>query len=862
GVLVREVAALYDAFSRGQPSPLPPLPLQYADYAVWQRQWLQGDVLQTQLDYWKQKLAGVSALELPTDKPRPAVQSFRGAQVPVTLTAEASGRLKTLGLQEGVTPFMLLLGAFQVLLSRYSGQDDVTVGSPIASRQRGELEDLIGFFVNTLVLRARVDSGHSFRTLLQQVKETALGAYAHQDVPFERLVEELQPTRDRSRSPLFQVLFSLQNAPTSAPLREQSLVLHPLEVDTATAKFELQLILSDTPDGYQGTLVFNTDLFESATAARMAAHFLRLVEALVARPEVPLASVSMLSDAERQQVLVDWNATASDYPREASIHSLFQAQAVRTPDSIAAVAEGGTLTYRQLNERANQLASFLLTLELGPEPRIGVCLHRSLEMVVALLGILKAGGCYVPLDPSQPAQRLAFLFEDSGVAAVLTQQSLASGLPVASRPVVCLDSDWEKVSRQPTTDGSAPVGPEQLAYVTYTSGSTGTPKGVAIPHRGVVRLLFGSSFVRLGPEAVVLQLAPLAFDASTLEVWGALLHGGRLVLFPQAIPDLEELGRALIRHRVSVLWLTAALFDQMQQEQPQALAGVPQLLAGGDVLPVPRVRERLAQSRGLINGYGPTEGTTFTTCHPLSPGDTVGDSVSIGRPIANTQVYVLDAAMQPLPVGVAGELFIGGDGLARGYLGRPALTAERFVPHPFSSAPGARLYRSGDRVCWREDGTLRFLGRVDFQVKVRGFRIELGEIEAVLREHSLVTEATVLVREDVPGDKRLVAYVVPAELDTVRLREHLRQRLPEYMVPSAFVALTAFPLSAHGKVDRKALPAPEAPSASTTEQVPPRSALEARLVSLWEQVLRRSPVGIHDNFFELGGHSLLATQLV
>ncbi|NOK22422.1 amino acid adenylation domain-containing protein, partial [Corallococcus carmarthensis] len=861
GVLVREVAALYEAFSQGRPSPLPPLPVQYADYAVWQRQWLQGDVLQAQLDYWKQQLSGAAPLELPTDKPRPPVQSSNGSQVPVVLTAETSRRIKALGLQEGVTPFMLLLGAFQVLLSRYADQDDVTVGSPIAGRQRAELEDLIGFFVNTLVLRARMAPALSFRALLAQVKETALGAYAHQDVPFERLVEELHLRRDLSRAPLFQVLFSLQGAPDTEPLRERALSLHPLEADTATSKFELQLILSDTPEGFRGTLAFNTDLFEASTASRMAVHFGGLVDALLARPDAPLVNVSMLGEDERRQVLVEWNATASDFPRDASIQSLFHEQALRTPDAIAVEAEGATLTYRQLDARANQLARFLLTLDLGPEPRIGVCLHRSVELVVGLLGILKAGGCYVPLDPSYPAQRLAFLVKDSGVAAVLTQQALTPVLPESSRPVVCLDSDGDQMARQPAEALHTPIHADQLAYVTYTSGSTGTPKGVAIPHRGVVRLLIGSRFVKLGPSEVVLQLAPLAFDASTLEIWGALLHGGRLVLLPQAVPALEELGQALLRHRVSVLWLTAALFDQMQQEQPRALASVAQLLAGGDVLPVPRVRERLALSRGLVNGYGPTESTTFTTCHVMVPGDAVGGSVPIGRPIANTQVYVLDAAMQPVPVGVPGELYIGGDGLARGYLGRPGLTAERFVPNPFAAAPGERLYRSGDRVCWSADGTLRFLGRMDFQVKLRGFRIEPGEVEAVLREHTAVTDATVLVREDVPGDKRLVAYVVPAELNTAALRDHLRQRLPEYLVPSAFVAMEALPLSAHGKVDRKALPAPEVPRGSATRE-PPRNALETHLVSLWEKVLGRDGLGIHDHFFELGGHSLLATQLV
>ncbi|WP_244237808.1 non-ribosomal peptide synthetase, partial [Corallococcus llansteffanensis] len=858
---MREVAALYDAFSRGQPSPLPPLPLQYADYAVWQRQWLQGVVLQTQLDYWKQKLAGVSALELPTDKPRPPVQSFRGAQVPVTLTAEASGRLKTLGLQEGVTPFMLLLGAFQVLLSRYSGQDDVTVGSPIAGRQRGELEDLIGFFVNTLVLRTQVDAQHSFLHLLQQVKETALGAYAHQDVPFERLVEKLQPTRDRSRSPLFQVLFALQNAPTSAPLRGQSLELHRLEVDTTTAKFELQLILSDTPDGYQGALVFNTDLFESATAARMAAHFLRLVEALVARPEAPLASVSMLSDAERQQVLVDWNATASDFPRTSTLPEVFSQVVARFPDKVAVESGDAHLTYRQLDTRANRLAHHLRGLGVATDSRVALAVERSLELVVGLVAILKAGGAYVPLDPSYPRERLIAMVADARPGVLVTTHALLPKLPEGLATVVL---DEVSLDDLPTHALPPAALPNSLAYVDFTSGSTGRPKGVGTPHSAVLRTLFGAGYTHFGPEETFLLLAPLSFDASTFEVWGALLHGSRLVVMPPQPPSLEELGAVLQRSGVTTLWLTSGLFTQMVDGHLEGLRSVRHLLTGGDVVSAPHARRVVETLRvPVINGYGPTESTVFATTFHLTDAAHTGASLPIGRPLGNTRVYVLDAHGQPVPVGVPGELFIGGEGLARGYVEQPALTAERFVPDAFCGQPGARLYRTGDQARWSAQGTLEFLGRLDAQVKLRGYRIELPEVEAALLRHPEVREAVVLVREDAPGDKRLVGYVTtPHALDTALLRAFLQQRLPEYMVPSALVRLDVLPLTAQAKVDRKALPPPEAgASPSADRYVAPRTPTEALLATLWAEVLRRDRVGVTEDFFALGGHSLLAVRL-
>ncbi|SDY32320.1 amino acid adenylation domain-containing protein, partial [Myxococcus xanthus] len=862
GVLVREVGALYEALAQGRESPLPALVVQYADYAAWQRRLLDDPALTPQLDWWRSRLEGAPTLELPTDHARPAVHGAKGATYFFSLPAEQVAGLERVALAHNATLYMVLMAGWQALLARYSGQTDFTVGTTVAARSRPELEGLIGVFVNPLALRCRLDGNPTFSELVTRVREESLGAFAHQEVPFEQLVDALGGERDLSRTPLFQTLFVLLSSDLLQAPSLPGLQIDVLPNATDTSRFDLTLSMMDRGGALDGQLEYSLELFTPDTARRMVEH-LRVLLAAVAdgAGAQRLSELPLMDAGERQQVLSTWNATQAAYPVDATVPSLFAAQALKTPHAVAVEHDGRTLTYAELDTRSNQLAHHLNALGLGAEARVGVFLHRGLDLLVGLLGILKAGCAYVPLDPEYPAQRLAFMAEDSGVAAILTEAALEDELPAGAQVVIVLDDEWTWIERQPSTPVTGGiVGPDQLAYITYTSGSTGTPKGVAIPHRGVVRLLIGSRFVDLGPSEVVLQLAPLAFDASTLEIWGALLHGARLVLYPQRTLDLAELGQALERHHVSVLWLTAALFDQMQQHQPEALRKVRQLLAGGDVLPAPRVRERLAQGVGLVNGYGPTESTTFTACHRMAAGDAVGDSVSIGRPIANTQVYVLDPAMRAAPVGVPGEVFIGGDGLARGYLGQPALTAERFVPNPFGP-PGARLYRSGDRARWLADGTLQFLGRVDFQVKLRGFRIELGEIETALRSHSEVETAIALVREDSPGDRRLVAYVTPEDVDTASLREHLRQRLPEYMVPNAVVVLSTLPLSPNGKVDRKALPAPDLSPAEDT-QTAALPLLQQQLATLFREVLRVERVRPQDDFFELGGHSLLATQLV
>ncbi|WP_164003012.1 non-ribosomal peptide synthetase, partial [Pyxidicoccus caerfyrddinensis] len=867
GVLVREMGALYSAFSEGRPSPLRPLPIQYADYAVWQRQWLQGAVLDEQLAWWKQHLAGAVTLELPTDKPRPPVQTFRGAHVHVALSRTTSEKLQALCQQEGATPFMALLAAFQVLLSRYSGQQDISVGSPIAGRQRGELEGLIGFFVNTLVMRARLDDQSSFLHLLRRVKETALEAYTHQDVPFERLVEELQPARDMSRSPLFQVLFALQNAPTASAeqspeqARKPALALRQLEgVDNPTVRFELELSLSETSEGFQGPLRYNTDLFEPSTAARMAEHFQVLVEALVTQTDAPLASVPMLTQAERRQVLQDWSIAAPNYPRDATLPEVFAHVVARHADKVAVEFGTEKLTYRQLDERSNLLAHHLRRLGVGADSRVALAVERSPELIVSLVAILKAGGAYVPLDPSYPQARLAGMLEDTRPQALVTTRALLPRLPADGLSTVVLED--AALSSEPTHALTPAALPDSLAYVDFTSGSTGRPKGVGTTHRGVLRTLLGTDYAHFGPDEVLLQFAPISFDASTFEIWGALLHGARLVVMPPHAASLEELGRVIESSGVTTLWATIGLFTQLVDTPPPGLLSLKHVMTGGDVVSPAHVRRAVDElSLPVTAFYGPTETTVFATSYPV--GEQVERTVPIGRPIAGTRLYVLDAYGQPVPVGVTGELFIGGDGVARGYVGQPALTAERFIPDAFGSEPGARLYRTGDLVRWRGDGVLDFVGRADTQVKLRGFRIELAEVEAALLAFPDVAQAVALVREDVPGDKRLVGYVAaPESLDLAALRASLKQRLPEYMVPSALVRLDILPLTANAKVDRKALPPPDAAPTSPEDFVAPRTPTEAKLAEMFAGVLRLPQVSVTGNFFELGGHSLLATQLI
>jgi len=873
GILIREMATLYVAFCAGGSSPLPTLPIQYADFAHWQRQWLQGEVLETQIAYWKEQLAGAPALiDLPTDHPRPAVQTFRGAHQSLVLPKRLQEGFKALSRQEGVTQFMTLLAAFKVLLYRYTSQDDLIVGTPIANRNRLETEGLIGFFVNALVLRTDLSGNPSFRELLRRVREVCLGAYGHQDLPFDRLVEELHVQRDLSRNPLFQVMVVLHNA-SLRTVELPGLTLSFVEGDSETAHFDLTLQIVDTEQGLTAALVYNTDLFEVGTIARMLGNFQTLLEAVVADPEQRLSDLPLLTEAERQQLLVEWNDTKTDCPQDLCIHQLFEAQVERTPDAIAVVFEAEQLTYGELNRRANQLAHHLRALGVGPEVLVALCLERSLEMVIGLLGILKAGGAFVPLDPAYPKERLAFMLKDAQVPVLLTQERLVAGLPEQEAKVICLDSGWETIARESGENPGISTLPENLAYVIYTSGSTGQPKGVLVSHGSIADHCWNAQrYYELDSHDVVLQFASLSFDMSVEEILPTLIVGARLVVMGANLWPPAEFHRKVSEFGLTVIDVPPAYWQELAREW----AGVPDLvpniqprlfIVGGDTM-LPEVlklwQRTPVSSIRLLNAYGPTETTITATAFEIAPRpdeNATYQRVPIGRPLANTQIYILDSFLHPVPIGVQGELYIGGTGVARGYLNRPELTAEKFIPDPFSAVLGARMYKTGDLARYRPDGNIEFLGRADHQVKIRGFRIELGEIEAVLGQHTAVRAAVVLAREDAPAEKRLVAYVV-ADSTADELRRFLKDKLPEYMVPAVVVLLKALPVTPNGKVDRRALPAPDRSRPELEKAfVAPRDDLELQLAHIWEEVLGVRPVGVRDNFFELGGHSLLAVRL-
>jgi amino acid adenylation domain-containing protein len=865
GVLLSELSALYAAFLRGEPSPLAAVPVQYADYAAWQRAWMRGEAEARQLAYWRAALADApAALELPTDRPRPPVQRHRGAELRFVFGPALTEAVRGLARREGVTPFIAFLAGLQATLARWSGQDDLVVGTPVAGRRDPALEGLIGFFVNTLAVRTRLDGDPTGAELLARVRGAALGAWEHQDVPFERVVEAVRPGRSLARAPLFQVMFALQNAPGGAaplgPVRARR-----ERVPADRAHFDLTLELEEGEDGIAVLLEYDTELFDRATAERLVRHWERAMAALAADPAGRLSALPLMDEAERNAVVVRANATARPYERDATVHALFAAQAARTPDAPAVVSGDEIVSYAELERRANRLAHHLGALGVGPEGRVGVCLERGTELVIAFLAVLKVGAAYVPLDPDYPAERLAWMEADAGVRVRVTSSALAGRLPCTDLPTVRVDDDAAAIAARPETAPEGSGDADALAYVVYTSGSTGRPKGIGIPHRGVVRLVRGTDYVQVRPDDAVAQASSASFDAITFEVWGALLNGARVVVIPRETTlDPAGLARALVDGGVTTLFLTTALFNTAVRERPEVFRGLRHVLFGGEAVDPEMVRRCLdggAPDR-LLHVYGPTESTTFASWHRVDAVASDAATVPIGWGVANTTLYVLDAAMCPAPVGVIGELYVGGDGLARGYLGRPALTAERFVPDPFAATPGARLYRTGDRVRWTEWG-IEFRGRTDHQVKLRGFRIELGEIESVLLRHAGAREAVAMVREDVPGIRRLVAYAVPgngAARDGEAVREALRRHLPDYMVPSAVVVLHALPLTPNGKVDRAALPIPAAEEEGGGF-VAPRTPTEEALAGIWAEVLG-ARVGVHDDFFALGGHSLLAAQVV
>lgn len=868
GILVRELTAIYEAFAQGKPSPLPELPLQYVDFSAWQRQWLQSERIQLSLTYWQQELGGkLPILNLPIDRPRSAIPNFKGAQATLVLPPTLTAKLKSLSHQEGVTLFMTLLAAFKILLYRYTGETDILVGSPIASRNRSEIEPLIGFFVNVLVLRTNLSDIPSFKELLARVKSTAVGAYAHQDLPFEKLVEVLQPERDISYNPLFQVAFVLQNIPIPTPqLTDVSITVQ--EKFNGAAKFDLTLYVEDTELGLLTTLEYNTDLFNADSMTRMLEHFSTLLTGIVTNPEQSITYLPLLTASQTNQIVFDWNCTQKDYSLKQCIHQLFEQQVEETPDAIAIIFENQQLTYRQLNNRANQVAHYLQQLGVKPEMLVGICMERSLEMVIGLLAILKAGGAYLPLDPTYPQERLTFMLADTQITVLLIQQHLVSTLATTNAQVVCLDSNWqENFAHQSQENALSNVKSENLAYVIYTSGSTGKPKGVMNTHQGLCnRLLWMQDAYQLTATDRILQKTPFSFDVSLWEFFWPLITGASLVLAkPGGHQDSAYLVKLIAKLQITTLHFVPSMLQIFLEEAnlDECNSIIKRVICSGEALSADLQAKFFARlDAELHNLYGPTEAAidvTFWNCDRNSQQHIV----PIGRPIANTQIYILDRDLQPVPIGVPGELHIGGVGLARGYLNNSELTNERFILSPFEQEK--RLYKTGDLARYLPDGNIEFLRRIDHQVKIRGFRIELGEIEAVLTQHPNVKETVLLAREDIINERRLVAYVVlesEVGFSISELRQYLKEKLPEYMLPSTFVQLVKLPLSPNGKVERNALPAPENLRLElAVNYQAPESDVEKTIAKVWQQVLHLEKVGIHDNFFDLGGHSLLVVQV-
>jgi amino acid adenylation domain-containing protein len=871
GVFHRELSELYRAFLAGEPSPLAHLPIQYTDFVHWQRQWFEGKVYESQLSYWQKQFASLPpVLELPTDHPRPNVQAyraFRGAHNTICFSEELTGALKQFCQKKGVTLFMTLLAAYQVLLHRYTGEEDIVVGTPIAGRSLPETESLIGLFINTLALRTSLSGDPSFAELLDRVKESALGAYAHQDLPFERLVKELHPDRTLAHNPLFQVIFVLQNEEIPE-LDLPGLAASHFRVGHVMANFDITLDIVERDGQLVCLFESNADLFEPETIERMMGHFQNLLESIVSNPDRKISELPLLSEAERNQLLFEWNDTRTEYPASKCVHELFEEQVRRTPQATALMFEDQRLSYFELNRQANCLANHLRALGVGPDKLVGVRMERSARLIVALLGIIKAGGAYLPLDLSYPKERSAFMLADAQAPVLLTEARLAGDLPETSAKIVCLDKDWDLIAGFSDENPANLTTAENLIYVIYTSGSTGIPKGVSVPHRAVNRLIFNTNYLELSPADRVAQTSNSSFDAATFEIWGALLHGAQLVGIAKEVAlSPRQFAEEIQSKQISAMFLTTALFNQIARDVPTAFSSMRQLMFGGEACDPQWVRVVLDQGppQRLVHVYGPTESTTFATWHLIEslPNDAL--TIPIGRPISNTETYIVDRHLKPVPIGVPGELYLGGDGLAREYLNRPELTSERFLTNPFSSKPGARLYKTGDVARYLPDGSIEFVGRTDHQVKIRGFRIELGEVETALTEHPDVTACVVTTTGTESGDKRLTAYFVPArglELTVTKLREFLKQKLPDYMIPACFISLEALPISPNGKVDRRALPAPDGIKADwETNFIAPSDELELKLTKIWEKVLGIRPIGVDDNFFDLGGHSLLAVRL-
>lgn len=869
-VLLRELAHLY-LESAQTSAAVPELPIQYADFAVWQREWLSDETIERQLNYWRGQLANIpAALDLPVDYPRPAVRSSAGGRVSMKLSAEVSEALNQISRQNNTTVFITLLAVFQTLLFRYSGQDDVVVGTPVAGRTMVETEDLIGAFVNTLVLRVDLSGNPSFREVLARVRETVLAAFRHQDVPFEKVVEELNPERKANRSPLFQVMFSFQNMP-APEFEANGTKFSPRTPDSAIAKFDLSFDVTQSANGLSIALEYACDLYEQTTIESMLAHFQNLLAGIVENPNQQIDALPLTSEAERQQLMVSWNEDRIELCKKACLHQLFEAQAAKTPDAVAAEFRGEQMSYRQLNERANQLANYLQKQGVGRESLVGICVERSFEMLVAIYGVLKAGAGYVPLDPNYPRDRIAFMIDDADMPVIVTQEKLAPELP-ATAQLLCMDRDWPRITEQSTAAPQIQPVPDNVALVIYTSGSTGNPKGVMIEHRSLVNYAMSAGQVYSMTAADrTLQFGSLSFDMSAEEIFVTLSSGGALVLrTDEMISSGRDFFAFCEANRISVLDLPTAywheLTDALADEGLRLPESVRVVIIGGEKAAADRVarwHQHTDDRVRLINSYGPTEITIAATYCDLKPSPAItAGVVPIGRPLPNTSLYVLDQSLRLAPTGVPGELYVGGPGVARGYLNRSDLTLERFIPNPVSNDPSERLYKTGDIVRYRANGELEFLGRIDSQVKIRGFRVELEEIERALRRVEGVMDCVVILRED--HDKRLIAYIVAGKIPPriSDLRNYLKARLPAYMVPAAFEMIDELPLMPNGKIDRRALPDPKSQGEMDETFVPPATPMQELLAAAWRDVLHIERIGIHDNFFDLGGHSLLAAKVV
>ena len=867
GIFWRELSVLYQTYNQGKSNPLPELTIQYADYAHWQRQWLTGDVLKNQLEYWKQQLAGAPPLlELPADHPRPAIQSYQGDSVKFVLSNELTKKLKDLSHESESTLFMTLLAAFSVLLYRYTNQEDLVIGSPIANRQRSEIESLIGLFVNTLALRISLKENPPFFKLLKAVRHISLDAYAHQDLPFEKLVEDLQPERSLSHSPLFQVMFVLQNAPKKK-INISDITLTPLDINRETAKFDLTLSLTETEGELKGEFGYSKDLFKRDRIERMAGHFQTLLEEIVANPKQLITKLPILSKSERLQIVELWNHTQVEYPIGQCLHQLFEQQVERTPESIAVICNSKRLTFSQLNTKANGVANHLQKLGVARETLIGICVERSLDLVAGILGILKAGCAYVPLDPTYPKERLSYILDDAHVPILLSQKGLANRFSSSKAKIVCIDSNIIKSSKRQNLE--IKVHSENLAYVIYTSGSTGRPKGVAIEHHSAVTLAYWAKDTFSSKDlSGILFSTSICFDLSVFELFVPLSWGGKVILAENAL----QLPNIPAANEVTLINTVPSVIRELLH-----ISGVPKSVRtinlAGEPLKTSLVRSiyKNCNAKNVYDLYGPSEDTTYSTFAKRE----MNSPETIGKPIANTQIFILDSHLQLVPIGVPGELYISGNGLAREYHNQPNLTKEKFIRNPFSTDTTSRLYRSGDMAQFRADGNIEILGRLDDQVKIRGFRIELGEIEAVLAEHPNVIDTLVTATETptdddstllLSKDKRLIAYIVTKNGKgfsiTDNLKNFLKKKFPKYMIPSAIVSLRAFPLTPNGKIDRNALPVPDLKNLTSTAFVAPSSQIEKELAAIWASLLGLDKVGIHHNFFELGGHSLLATQVI